>query len=67
MTPKLPPPPAGSVLMLTRGGTCLHDAFVGSTRTVCGGRIAKLPGPRHRERLRLCRRCASFRRRVERK
>lgn len=62
MTAKLPPAPRGSVLVLSMTGTTLHDAFVGAERTVCGATAARVAAARHRQRLRLCRRCAAYRR-----
>jgi len=62
MTPRHPPAPAGSVPALTRGGTRLHDAFIGAKRTVCGGLVARVAGARHLAKIGLCRRCAAFRR-----
>ena len=54
--------PKGSVLVLSMTGTTLHDVFTGAKRTVCGASVARLAGVRHLQRLRLCRRCAAFRR-----
>lgn len=62
--PPMPPAPKGTILVLTRGGTRLHDAFIGARRAVCGGLVAREAKARHLKKLGLCRRCASFRRNV---
>lgn len=62
MTAPIPKPPQGTFRVLTRTGTTLHDAFIGSKRSVCGGLIARTANTKHLQRLRMCRRCVAFRR-----